>query len=193
MPPVGCGARHPRPGVCRTSPVQAIGVPVLVGYGLTETSPVLTVRLLPCAAGWAKDTIVLTTGENVEPQPLEDLLATSPAIAFAVLLGSGHRSLGALVVPSDEALGAAGGYAASPELRRLLEVGCRRVAGPVNKMLLLLSCTAWRPTCAPLPGCPLPSARRRTRWRARWRIAPRTSASAPLRCWQSPSLWRATP
>ena len=34
-------------------------------------------------AGRAKDTIVLSNGENVEPQPLEDLLSTSPHIQFA--------------------------------------------------------------------------------------------------------------
>jgi long-chain acyl-CoA synthetase len=55
-------------------------------------------------AGRAKDTIVLTSGENVEPQPLEDALCCSPFIKFAVLAGHGRRALGALIVPNSEAL-----------------------------------------------------------------------------------------
>ncbi|KAI3431692.1 hypothetical protein D9Q98_004738 [Chlorella vulgaris] len=54
--------------------------------------------------GRAKDTIVLTSGENVEPQPLEDALCCSPFIKFAVLAGHGRRALGALIVPNSEAL-----------------------------------------------------------------------------------------
>lgn len=142
----------------------------------------------PPPAGRAKDTLVLTTGENVELQPLEDLLATSPLIAFAgarcafaaaaaaagtkqlgrgsaapgqgsatgtalhlhalhhaapppaVLVGSGHRSLGALVVPSEEALEAAGGAAAAPELRRQLEVGRPGASGGQLCMHLCMCC-----------------------------------------------------
>lgn len=55
-------------------------------------------------AGRAKDTIVLTSGENVEPQPLEDAITCSRFIKFAVLMGQGRRALGALVVPDQEAL-----------------------------------------------------------------------------------------
>ncbi|KAL4439997.1 hypothetical protein ABPG75_002998 [Micractinium tetrahymenae] len=54
--------------------------------------------------GRAKDTIVLLNGENVEPQPIEDMLCCSPYIKFAVLIGQDHRSLGTLVVPDSEAL-----------------------------------------------------------------------------------------
>lgn len=54
--------------------------------------------------GRAKDTIVLLNGENVEPQPIEDMLCCCPYIKFAVLIGQDHRSLGALVVPDSEAL-----------------------------------------------------------------------------------------
>jgi long-chain acyl-CoA synthetase len=157
-----------------------IGIPLLNGYGLTETSPVAAVRL-PCdnrpgtigrplpgteieircpegrrlpqgetgviwirgpqvmqgyfrnpdatqrvldEQGWfnsgdlgrcepeghiritgrAKDTIVLVTGENVEPEPLEEALKTSPLIEQAVVVGQDRKTLGALLVPNFDAL-----------------------------------------------------------------------------------------
>lgn len=61
--------------------------------------------------GRQKDTLVLLNGENVEPQPLEDLICTSPHIQFAgwrvggrsrtssFITGGGHRALGALLNP----------------------------------------------------------------------------------------------
>jgi long-chain acyl-CoA synthetase len=160
---------------------EVIQVPVLVGYGLTETAPVLTARRLwrnlrgasgqpilgtelrivdpdtrqplplgekglvlargpqvmqgyyknPEATakaldpegwfdtgdlGWltadanivltgrAKDTIVLTNGENIEPQPIEDACARSPYIDQIMLVGQDQRSLGAVIVPNLDAL-----------------------------------------------------------------------------------------
>ena len=157
-----------------------VGLPLLNGYGLTETSPVASVRLpqhnepghigppLPhtsiearrpdgtrCACGetgvlwikgpqvmrgyyenarktsevltadgwfnsgdlghtdaagntWitgrAKDTIVLAGGENVEPEPIETVIKTSPFIDQAVCVGQDQRGLGALLVASADAL-----------------------------------------------------------------------------------------
>ncbi|MGB3138173.1 MAG: long-chain fatty acid--CoA ligase [Nodosilinea sp.] len=160
---------------------EIIGVPLLVGYGLTETAPVLSARRpwrnLRGAAGqpipftevkvvdldtrqeipqgdrglvlargpqimagyyrnpeatqkaidpegwfdtgdlgWisrdgnvvltgrAKDTIVLTNGENIEPQPIEDACIRSKYIDQIMLVGQDQRSLGALIVPNLEAL-----------------------------------------------------------------------------------------
>ncbi|RPF75402.1 MAG: long-chain fatty acid--CoA ligase, partial [Synechococcus sp. TMED155] len=160
---------------------EAIGIELLVGYGLTETSPVLSCRRrwanrrgsagrpLPgtelrivdpesrrtlamgeqglvlargpqvmagyfhrpeatAAAldgeGWfntgdlgrlmadgslfltgrAKDTIVLSSGENIEPGPLEDELASSDLVEQVMLVGQDRRQLGGLVVPRHEAL-----------------------------------------------------------------------------------------
>ena len=160
---------------------EIVGVEVLVGYGLTETSPVTNVRrpshnvryssglpmleteikivdpetreTLPTpqrglvlirgpqvmkgyyknpeatakaidSEGWfdsgdlgwvtpqndlvltgrAKDTIVLTNGENIEPQPIEDACLRSPYIDQIMLVGQDQRSLGALIVPNLEAL-----------------------------------------------------------------------------------------
>ena len=160
---------------------EIVGVDLLVGYGLTETSPVITARCpwhnlrrsagrpipqtelkivdpesgqtLPTGEkglilargpqimqgyyhnpeatakaidpqgwfdtgdlGWltsdqdliitgrAKDTIVLSNGENIEPQPLEDACARSPYIDQIMVVGQDQRSLGALIVPNLEAL-----------------------------------------------------------------------------------------
>ncbi|MFO7630342.1 MAG: AMP-binding protein [Prochlorococcaceae cyanobacterium] len=162
---------------------EAIGIELLVGYGLTETSPVLTCRRpwanrrgsagrpLPGTAvkivalegsatlgwgergrvlargpqvmagyfgkpeatakvldgeGWfdtgdlghllsdgslvltgrAKDTIVLSSGENIEPGPLEEELAASALVEQVMLVGQDRKQLGALVVPRAEALAA---------------------------------------------------------------------------------------
>ncbi|MGB7521736.1 MAG: AMP-binding protein [Spirulinaceae cyanobacterium] len=54
--------------------------------------------------GRSKDTIVLTNGENIEPQPIEDACARSAYIDQIMLLGQDQRSLGALIVPNLEAL-----------------------------------------------------------------------------------------
>ncbi|MEH1998632.1 MAG: long-chain fatty acid--CoA ligase [Nostoc sp.] len=54
--------------------------------------------------GRAKDTIVLTNGENIEPQPIEDACLRSPYIDQIMLVGQDQRSLGALIVPNLEAI-----------------------------------------------------------------------------------------
>ncbi len=54
--------------------------------------------------GRAKDTIVLTNGENIEPLPIEDACLRSPYIDQIMLVGQDQRSLGALIVPNLEAL-----------------------------------------------------------------------------------------
>ena len=160
---------------------EILGVELLVGYGLTETAPILTVRrsghnlrgsagqpltgtdikivdsetrkplgtgerglvlargpqimegyfnnpdatakaidpegwfdtgdlglLLPqgdlVLTGRAKDTIVLTNGENIEPQPIEDACLRSTYIDQIMLVGQDQKSLGALIVPNCAAL-----------------------------------------------------------------------------------------
>jgi long-chain acyl-CoA synthetase len=160
---------------------EAIGIELLVGYGLTETSPVLTCRRAWCnrrgsagqplpdtslrivhpesratlaigesglvlakgpqvmggyhgkpeatakvldREGWfdtgdlgrlladgclvltgrAKDTIVLSSGENIEPGPLEEALVESPLFEQVMLVGQDRKQLGALLVPKGEPL-----------------------------------------------------------------------------------------
>ncbi|XP_077227747.1 AMP-dependent synthetase and ligase family protein [Tasmannia lanceolata] len=54
--------------------------------------------------GRAKDTIVLTTGENVEPSELEEAALRSSLIQQIVVIGQDQRRLGALVVPNKDEL-----------------------------------------------------------------------------------------
>ncbi len=149
---------------------ETVGVNIIVGYGLTESSPVLTLRRqdynMRCTAGkpiprteikiidgvvyargqqvmkgyykdkvatdevlsedgwlntgdlgWLtdandlvltgrqKDLIVLSNGENIEPQPLEELLLKSPYICQVMLVGQDKSHLGALIVPDKEMAG----------------------------------------------------------------------------------------
>ena len=159
---------------------EVFGIPLLNGYGLTETSPVLTARQihhnvrgtvgrpqplteieirsetgepLPQgmtgiiwargpqvmagyykngsetgrvvdAQGWIntgdlgwltytgdlvitgreKDTIVLSSGENVEPEHIEGAISQSPLVAQVIVVGQDRKTLGALVVPHFERL-----------------------------------------------------------------------------------------
>lgn len=54
--------------------------------------------------GRAKDTIVLSNGENIEPQPIEDACVRSIYIDQIMLVGQDQRALGALIVPNLETL-----------------------------------------------------------------------------------------
>ena len=54
--------------------------------------------------GRVKDTIVLTNGENIEPTPIENACLRSPYIDQIMLVGQDQKALGALIVPSMEAL-----------------------------------------------------------------------------------------
>ena len=172
--------------------LDVIGVPILNGYGLTETSPVLSIRRLDhrvagtvgpplartvieirneagvalpqgetglvfakgpqvmrgyyenpeatakvlSADGWfntgdlgyltpdgdlaitgrAKDTIVLASGENVEPEPIENVARRSPLVSQVVVVGQDQNTLAALVVPNGAALSAALALAAEASL-----------------------------------------------------------------------------
>ncbi len=67
-----------------------------LGLLLEDGSLVLT--------GRAKDTIVLSSGENIEPGPLEETLVSSPLVEQVMLVGQDEKQLGALVVPKVEAI-----------------------------------------------------------------------------------------
>ncbi|GHU51896.1 hypothetical protein FACS1894200_12380 [Spirochaetia bacterium] len=54
--------------------------------------------------GRAKDTIVLRSGENVEPVPIEKKLQESDWIRECIVLGQDQKYLAALIVPIKEAV-----------------------------------------------------------------------------------------
>lgn len=54
--------------------------------------------------GRSKDTIVLIGGENVEPTPIEEKLKESPYIDHVMVVGQDKKTLGALIVPNEEAV-----------------------------------------------------------------------------------------
>jgi long-chain acyl-CoA synthetase len=103
-----------------------------LGMLLPDGSVVLT--------GRAKDTIVLSSGENIEPGPLEEALVSSPLIEQVMLVGQDERQLGALVVPRAETMKAwaiaqgcdpgddLGGYPGDQRLLKLLR-------GELNRLL----------------------------------------------------------
>lgn len=74
---------------------------VLLDGGWFDTGDLgaLTVAGDVAITGRAKDTIVLLSGENVEPEPIENALAASPLIEQAVVVGQDRKQLAALIVP----------------------------------------------------------------------------------------------
>lgn len=74
------------------------------GWFNTEDLGWLTVQQDLILTGRAKDTIVLSNGENVEPQPIESACLRSPYIDQIVVVGQDKRSLGALIVPDRDNL-----------------------------------------------------------------------------------------
>lgn len=103
-----------------------------LGMLLPDGSVVLT--------GRAKDTIVLSSGENIEPGPLEELLVSSPLVEQVMLVGQDERQLGALVVPRTDAIQA---WAAEQGVSVAADLGgspgqaeiCRLLRGEFNRLL----------------------------------------------------------
>ena len=73
------------------------------GWLHTGDLGMLTTRGELTITGRMKDTIVLISGENIEPEPLEEALKESRYIDHVILVGHDRAVLGALVVPNLEA------------------------------------------------------------------------------------------
>jgi long-chain acyl-CoA synthetase len=52
----------------------------------------------------AKRLLVLSTGKNVAPGPIEDAFAASPVIEQCLVVGDGRKFVSALFVPNDEGI-----------------------------------------------------------------------------------------
>ncbi|MCQ2753935.1 MAG: AMP-binding protein [bacterium] len=74
------------------------------GYFITGDLGWLTNENNLVLVGRLKETIVLSSGENVEPVPIEEAILLSPYIDQIVLVGQDQNGVGALIVPSKEAL-----------------------------------------------------------------------------------------
>lgn len=92
--------------------------------------------------GRAKDTIVLTNGENIEPQPIEDVCLRSHFVDQIMLVGQDQRSLGALVVPNLDALkqwaAAQGLFLPDPNDNLPIPTGAREITLGSQEVLDLL-------------------------------------------------------
>lgn len=69
------------------------------GWFVTGDLGKLTIAGQLVITGRAKDTIVLSSGENIEPEPIEDTCRKSPLIQQIHLVGQDQKALGALVYP----------------------------------------------------------------------------------------------
>lgn len=89
--------------------------------------------------GRSKATIVLSSGENVEPEPIEMRLQQSHFIDHCILVGQDRKFLGALIVPALSEFRQAGfseqsgeELAANPEAARLIKEEIRRMTSVSN-------------------------------------------------------------
>ncbi len=74
------------------------------GWLNTGDSGILTVDGNLVVTGRMKHTIVMRSGERVEPEPIEMVIQESPYVQEAVVVGEKRDSLGLLIVPNMEAL-----------------------------------------------------------------------------------------
>ena len=71
-------------------------------HGYLNTGDIGMMTFTDCVKimGRSKDTIVLASGENVEPVPIEDRLLQSPLIDHIMLVGQDQKYMAALIVPA---------------------------------------------------------------------------------------------
>jgi long-chain acyl-CoA synthetase len=101
--------------------------------------------------GRSKDTIVLLSGENVEPLPIEHALTQSALIDQCMVVGNDQKFLGVLIVPSIEAFRTAGIHAADATAlsehsaaRAMIEAEIRRLVSAETGFKTFERIVAWR-------------------------------------------------
>jgi long-chain acyl-CoA synthetase len=151
--------------------IHAKGPQIMAGYykdpagtariledGWLNTGDIGLVTFNDCLkiVGRSKDTIVLLSGENVEPLPIENKLTQSPLIDQCMVVGQDQKFLGALIVPSVEAFKAAGVAAESPAAlaenetaRSLLDAEVRRMVAAESGFKPFERIGGWRLVAKP--------------------------------------------
>ncbi len=101
--------------------------------------------------GRSKDTIVLLSGENVEPVPIESRLVSSPLIEQCMVVGQDEKNLGALIVPALDGFRAAGLKVANlaeilsrEDAHRLMDAEIRRLVGAETGFKAFERIAVWR-------------------------------------------------
>jgi long-chain acyl-CoA synthetase len=146
--------------------IHAKGPQIMAGYykdptntarilkdGWLNTGDIGLVTFNDCLkiVGRSKDTIVLLSGENVEPLPIENKLTQSPLIDQCMVVGQDQKFLGALVVPHLDAFKAAGiaadsvaGLAENENARALLDAEVRRMVSAETGFKAFERIGGWR-------------------------------------------------
>lgn len=101
--------------------------------------------------GRSKETVVLLSGENVEPVPIESRLTGSHLIDQCMVVGQDQKALGALIVPSLEGFRAAGIVATDvsalilrEDAHRLLEADMKRLVSSETGFKPFERIVTWR-------------------------------------------------
>lgn len=145
---------HPGGGRGRKGEIWARGPQVMKGYyrqpeataralrdGWLRTGDLGMITHNDCLKilGRCKATIVLSNGENIEPEAIEMRLRQSPYIDQCALVGQDEKYPGALIVPALEAFQAAGIPAGSleelartPAARRIIRVEIRNLVSTTH-------------------------------------------------------------
>ena len=119
---------------------QLTGEAIVDGWMRTGDLGMITFNNCLKILGRSKSTIVLLSGENVEPEPIEMRLQQSLFIDQCMVVGQDKKFLGALVVPSLNEFKEAGFDAATveeiadnPEARRIIREEIKRMTSGGNE------------------------------------------------------------
>lgn len=110
---------------------------IIDGWFRTGDMGMMTYNGCLKVTGRLKSTIVLSNGENVEPEPIEMMLTESPYIDYVVLTGQDKQFLGALIVPNLDELKEAGvevsTYQEAQESEHVRQILWSEIQNRVNK------------------------------------------------------------
>ena len=119
---------------------QLTGEAIVDGWMRTGDLGMITFNNCLKILGRSKSTIVLLSGENVEPEPIEMRLQQSLFIEQCMVVGQDKKFLGALVVPSINEFKEAGfdpataeEIADNPEARRIIREEIKRMTSGGNE------------------------------------------------------------